>query len=77
MNSKVRSIFNDKDVIENVSDLDNKYVVVLADKDFNNIFFVCAKYTILTTWLGNLALTITRAIILIYQHNFLKRRFQS
>jgi len=43
MSSKVRSIFNDKDVIDNLTDLHNKYVVVPADKASNNIVFVILK----------------------------------
>jgi len=44
MNSKDRSIFNDKDVIDNVTDLHSKYVVVPADKASNSIVFVCKTY---------------------------------
>jgi len=46
MSSKVRSIFNDKDVIDNLADLHSKYVVVPADKASNNIVFVCTTYYI-------------------------------
>jgi len=41
MSSKVRSVFNDKYVIDNLTDLHSKYVVVPADKTSNNIVFVC------------------------------------
>jgi len=41
MSSKVRSIFIDKGVVNNLTDLHNKYVVIPADKDSNNIVFVC------------------------------------
>jgi len=44
MSSKVRSIFNDKGVVDNLSDLHNQYVVVPADKVSNNIVFVCKIY---------------------------------
>jgi len=46
MSSKVRSIFNDKDVVDNLTDHHSKYVVVPADKASNNIVFV-SKHTIL------------------------------
>jgi len=46
MSSKVRSVFNDKDLIDNLTNLDNKYVVVPADKAANNIVFVCKTYYI-------------------------------
>jgi len=46
MSSKVRFIFNDKDVIDNLTDLHNKYVVVPADIASNNIVFVCKTYYI-------------------------------
>jgi len=42
--SKVRSIFNDKGVISNLSDLHNKYVVAPGDKASNNIVFVYKTY---------------------------------
>jgi len=41
MRSKVLSIFNDKDVIDNLTDLHSKQVVVAADKASNNI--VCVQ----------------------------------
>jgi len=43
MSSKVRSKFNDKVVVDNLTDLHNKYVVVPAS---NNIIFVCNTYYI-------------------------------
>jgi len=46
MSSKVRSIFNDKYVIDNLTNLHSKYVVVPADEAFNNIVFVCKTYYI-------------------------------
>jgi len=46
MSSEVRSIFNDKDVIDNLTDFHSKYVVVPADKASNNIVFVCKTYYI-------------------------------
>jgi len=46
MSSKVKSIFNDKGVVDNLTDLHKKYVVVPADKASNNIFFVCKTYYI-------------------------------
>jgi len=36
MSSKVRSIFNDKDVVDNLTDRHSQYVVVPADKASNN-----------------------------------------
>jgi len=39
VSSKITSIFNDKNVVDNISDLHNKYVVVPADKASNNIVF--------------------------------------
>jgi len=44
MSSKVRSVFNDKDVDDNLTDLRSKYVVVLTDKASNNIVFVYKQY---------------------------------
>jgi len=46
MTFKVRSIFNDKDVIDNLTDLHSKYVVVPANNASNNIVFVCKTYYI-------------------------------
>jgi len=46
MSSKIRSIFNDKNVVENLSDLHNKYIVVPTDKASNFIVFVCKTYYI-------------------------------
>jgi len=46
MSSKVRSIFNDKGVVENLTDYHIKYVVVPADKASNNIVFVCKTYVL-------------------------------
>jgi len=46
MSSKVRSIFNDTDVIDNLTDLHSKHVVVPADKASNNIVFMCKTYYI-------------------------------
>jgi len=46
MSSKIRYIFNDKGVVDNLTDLHNKYVVVPADKASNNIVFVCNTYYI-------------------------------
>jgi len=46
MSSKDRSIFNDKDVVDSLTDLHNKYVVVPADKASNNIVFVWKTYHI-------------------------------
>jgi len=46
MISKVRSIFNDEDVVENLTDFPNKCVVVSADEATNNIVFVCKTYYI-------------------------------
>jgi len=34
------------DVIDNLTDLHSKYVVVAADKVFNNIVFVCKTFYI-------------------------------
>jgi len=45
MSVKVRSS-NDKGVVENLTDLHNKYVVVPAEKASNNIVFVCKTYHI-------------------------------
>jgi len=44
MSSKATSIFNDKDVVDNLTDLYDKYVDVPADKASNNIVFVCKIY---------------------------------
>jgi len=44
MDSKVRSIFNDNDVVDKLTDLHSKYVPV--DKAFNNIVFVGKTYYI-------------------------------
>jgi len=44
MSYKVRSIFNDKCVVDNLTDLHNIYVVVPADKTSNNIVIVCKTY---------------------------------
>jgi len=46
MSSKVGSIFNDKGVVDNLTYLHNKYVVVPADKASKNIVFVCKTYYI-------------------------------
>jgi len=46
MSSKARSTCNDKGVVDNLTDLQNKYVVVPADKTSNNIVFVCKTYYI-------------------------------
>jgi len=46
MSSKVRSIFNDKNVIDNLTDIHSKYVVVPANNASNNIVFVCKTYYI-------------------------------
>jgi len=46
MSSKVRSIFTDKDVIDNLTVLHSKYVVVPTEKASNNIVFVCKTYYI-------------------------------
>jgi len=45
MSTKVTSIFNDKGVVDNLTELHNKYVVVSADKASNNIF-LCKTYYI-------------------------------
>jgi len=37
-------VFNDKRVVDNLTDLHNKYVVVPADKASNSIVFVCKTY---------------------------------
>jgi len=44
MSTKVRPIFNDKNVVDNLTDLHGKYVVVPAEKASNNIVFVCKTY---------------------------------
>jgi len=48
MSSKNRSMFNDKDVVDNLTVLRSKYVVVPADKfkASNNVVFVCKTYYI-------------------------------
>jgi len=46
MSSKVTSTFNDKGDVDNLTDLQIKYVVVPADKASNNIVFVCKIYYI-------------------------------
>ena len=46
MNTKAPSIFKDPHVIEELSCLHDKYVVVPADKASNNIVFVCKKHYI-------------------------------
>jgi len=46
VSSKVRSIFNDKDVIDNLTELHSKYVVVPSDKASSNTVFVCKTYYI-------------------------------
>jgi len=46
MGSKVRSMFNNKGVVDNLTDLHTKYVVVPADKASSNIVFVCKTYYI-------------------------------
>jgi len=73
MSSKVRSIFNDKGVVDNLTDLQNKYVVVPADKASNNIVVVCKIYytDCLVKELGinnNMGNPL-------HQHHFLKMRF--
>jgi len=44
MSSKVRSIFNDKAIVDNLTDIHSKYVVVPTDKASNNIVFVFKTY---------------------------------
>ncbi len=46
MSTKYPSIFKDPQVIEELSCLHDKYVVVPADKASNNIVFVCKKHYI-------------------------------
>ena len=46
MSTKAPSIFKDPQVIEELSNLHDKYVVVPADKASNNIVFVCKKHYI-------------------------------
>jgi len=46
MRSKVRSVYNDQYVAENLTELQNKYVVVPADIASNNVVFVCKTYYI-------------------------------
>jgi len=74
MSSKVTSILNDKGIVDNLTHLHNIYVVVPSDKASNNILFVCKTYYI-DCLVNELALTITRAILHIHQHHFLKMRF--
>jgi len=42
----IRSMFNFKDVVDKLTDLHSKYVVVPADKASNNNVFVCKTYYI-------------------------------
>ena len=44
MDTKPKSVLHDPDVLANLSDLHDKYVVVPADKASNNIVFVCKTY---------------------------------
>jgi len=67
MSSKVRFIFNDKGVVDSLTDLHNKYVVAPANK-VPLILSLCEKHTILTS-------TITQTTLHIHQHYILKRRF--
>ena len=46
VSNHVSSIFKDKDVSHNLKDLQDKYVIVPADKASNNIVFICKKYYI-------------------------------
>ena len=46
MSTKAHSIFKDPQVIQELSCLHDKYVVVPADKASNNIVFVCKKHYI-------------------------------
>jgi len=46
MSYKVTSMFNDKGVVDNLTDLHNKSVVVPVDKASNNSVFVCKTYYI-------------------------------
>ena len=54
MNTKAKSIFKAPDVVETLTNLHDKYVVVPADKAPNNIIFVCKRHYIdcLITELG-------------------------
>ena len=44
MSTQTANIFNEPHVINTLSELHNKYVVIPADKASNNIVFICKKY---------------------------------
>ena len=44
MKSKVNCVFQDKDVVQCLISLQNKYVIVPADKAPNNMVFICKNY---------------------------------
>ena len=44
VNNKPKSVFNDHQVISNLADLHDHYVIVPADKAPNNVVFVCKTY---------------------------------
>ena len=46
MSTKATSIFKRPDVVETLSDIHDKYVVVPADKAPNNIIFICKRHYI-------------------------------
>ena len=46
MKPKTSNIFNDENVIKCLTELQNKFVILPADKAQNNIIFVCKKYYI-------------------------------
>ena len=46
MKSKVNCVFKDKDVVQCLTSLQNKYVIVPADKAPNNMVFICKNYYI-------------------------------
>jgi len=74
MSSKVtcRSIFNDKDVVENLTDLHYKYVGVPADKASNKIVSVCKTYYI-DCLVRKPGINNNTAILIIHQHHFQKK----
>ena len=46
MKSKIKCIFKDEDVMKCLTSLQQKYVIVPADKASNNVVFVCKSYYI-------------------------------
>ena len=46
MNTKYKSVFDDKSVVNRLSEIHHQFVVVPADKASNNIVFICKAYYI-------------------------------